>query len=72
MRMADKRIDRPKCLQVEPPSSETNTLSDAKLATPAKIRGVASPLEPEVESKVTHARPMMSLLYPEVSVGSGT
>ena len=56
---------------VDPASSETKTLSDPKFATPTKMRGVALPLEPEVESKVTHDRPMMSLLYPEVSVGSG-
>lgn len=40
------------------------------LATPTKIRGVALPDEAEVESKVTHAIPVLSLLYPLESEGS--
>ena len=59
-------------LQVEPASSVTNILSDPLFATPTKIRGVGLPDEPEVESKVIQDNPTMSLLYPEVSVGSGT
>ena len=56
---------------MDPASLETNTLFEQALATPTKMRGVAVPFEPDVESNVTHERPMMSLLYPEVSVGSG-
>lgn len=59
-------------VHVEPASLETKTLFEPLLATPTKIRGVAFPLEPEVESNVTHATPILSLLYPLVSVGSGT
>lgn len=45
-----------------PASLETNMLFDPLLATPTKIRGVALPDEPDVESKVTQAKPCMSLL----------
>lgn len=48
-----------------------NKLLEPVVATPTKIRGVALPDEPEVESKVTNETPILSLLYPEVSVGSG-
>jgi hypothetical protein len=46
-------------------------LLEPVVATPTKIRGVALPEEPDVESKVTNETPILSLLYPEVSVGSG-
>ena len=59
-------------LQVEPASLETKMLSEPLFATPTKIRGVAGPFLPEVESNVTQANPWMSLLYPVVSVGSAT
>lgn len=59
-------------LHVEPESFETKTLSDPAFATPTNILGVAEPLEPEVESNVTQLMPILSLLYPYVSVGSGT
>lgn len=60
-------------VQVSPASSETNRFSLASplSATPANIRGVASPDDPEVESNVTNERPNMSELYPEESDGSG-
>ena len=56
---------------MEPASFDTKILSEPLFATPTKIRGVAFPDEPDVESKVTHESPIMSLLYPDVSVGSG-
>ena len=40
-------------------------------ATPTKIRGVAAPDDPDVESKVTKVIPVLSLLIPLLSVGSG-
>ena len=49
-------------LQVEPASLETKTLSEPLFATPTKMRGVAVPFDPEVESNVTQAIPMISLL----------
>lgn len=44
---------------------------EPKFAIPTKILGVAEPLAPELASKVTNETPSMSLLYPDVSVGSG-
>ena len=57
-------------IQVEPPTLDTKTELAPVLATPTKIRGVALPEEAEVESKVIHARPVLSLLYPLLSEGS--
>jgi hypothetical protein len=58
-------------LQVLPASSETKTLSSPLLTTPTKIRGVALPDEPEEGSNVIQARPIISELYPLVSLESG-
>ena len=49
-------------VQVLPPSLETNTFEEPTLATPTKIRGVAFPDDPEVESNVTKEMPTLSLL----------
>ena len=57
---------------VEPASLDMKRLLEVLVPTPTKIRGVAEPEEPEVESNVTNAIPCLSLLYPLVSVGSGT
>lgn len=48
-----------------------NMLGEPTLATPTKMRGVAWPDEPEVESNVTNVMPVLSLLIPLLSVGSG-
>lgn len=58
-------------LQDAPASLDTNTLSVPFETTPTKILGVADPEVPDVESNVTQATPILSLLYPDVSVGSG-
>ena len=60
------------CIHVEPASLDTKRLLEPTVATPTKIRGVALPDEPDVESNVTKETPILSLLYPVVSVGSGT
>ena len=46
---------------VLPPSLETKILDFPLLATPTKMRGVAVPFDPEVESKVTKAIPTLSV-----------
>ena len=51
-----------RCVHVEPESFETNKLVDPLFATPTKILGVAFPDDPEVESNVTKAIPILSLL----------
>lgn len=45
-------------------------LVEPLFATPTKILGVADPLDPDDLSKVTQAIPILSELYPLVSVGS--
>ena len=57
--------------QVVPASSDTYMLSRPISATPTKIRGVAFPDEPDVESNVTQVMPILSLLIPLLSDGSG-
>ena len=57
---------------MDPASFDMNRLAEPWVATPTKMRGVALPELPEVESKVTKETPILSLLYPLVSVGSGT
>lgn len=49
-------------VHVLPESLETKILLEPWLATPTKIRGVAFPEDPEVESKVTQETPILSLL----------
>ncbi len=62
----------PSYVQEVPASLDMKILSEPWFATPTKMRGVALPEELEVESKVTHEIPILSLLRPVVSVGSGT
>ena len=57
--------------QVVPASSDTYMLSRPISATPTKIRGVDFPDEPDVESNVTQVIPILSLLIPLLSDGSG-
>lgn len=75
------RIDRNECqrgcgrlgvLQDEPASLETKRLEEPTVATPTKMRGVALPDVPDVVSNVTKETPILSLLYPDVSVASAT
>jgi hypothetical protein len=54
----NRRVDS----QVAPASFETRTESAPMLATPTKIRGVADPAVPDVESNVTQEIPTISLL----------
>lgn len=74
MEIGDRRSVRVRAenAQVLPASLDTKRFSDVFVATPTKIRGVALPEEPDVESNVTNATPCLSLLYPLVSVGSAT
>ena len=51
---------------------DTKRFGAPVVATPTKMRGVAFPELPDVESNVTNETPMGSLLYPLVSVGSAT
>ena len=55
---------------MEPASFDMNRLLEVFVPTPTKIRGVAFPDDPDVESNVTKETPCLSLLYPLVSVGS--